>query len=185
MRRWGVVAFVLLVVAGVWLGAPAADLPVETEVVPRAPVILPEVAPDAPIEAREPEAEAERPVQAYDRVVQACGFDVEERCVPSGCGAVVAMPDLDRIDGWLRLAFEQPGVVGSTAARDLGLPVAWTGCGDALMASPEVMAAQVDWDRELWCVGDREACDVAAAERYGWTGFTGGVRLTRRVFVLD
>ena len=135
-------------------------------------------------EAREPEP-GERALQSYDRVVQACGFDVEERCVESGCGAVVAMPDLDRFDGWVRLLWEQPGVVGSTAARDLGLPVAWTSCGDALESSPDVMAAQMDWNQELWCVGDRSACDEAAAERYGWRGFTGGVRLTRRVFVLD
>ncbi len=135
-------------------------------------------------QATEPEPE-ERALQPYDRVVRACGFDVEERCVESGCGAVVAMPDLDRFDGWVRLLWEQPGVVGSTAARDLGLPVAWTSCGDALESSPDVIAAQMDWNQELWCVGDRSACDVAAAERYGWRGFTGGVRLTRRVFVLD
>jgi hypothetical protein len=132
-----------------------------------------------------PSAGEERTVQAYDRVVDACGFDVEERCVDGACGAVVAMPDLDRFDGWLRLLVDQPGVVGSTAARDLGLPVAWTSCGDALLASPDVWAAQVGWDHELWCVGDRRACDVAASERYGWQGFGGGVRLTRRVFALE
>ena len=33
MRRWGVVALGLVVAVGVWLGAPATDLPVEPEVV--------------------------------------------------------------------------------------------------------------------------------------------------------
>ena len=131
------------------------------------------------------EVDPERPGQVYDRVVDACGFDIEERCVDGACGAVVEMPDLDRFDGWLRLLWEQPGVVGSTAARDLGLPLAWTPCGDALMGSPDVWAAQVSWDRELWCVGDPRACDLAAAERYGWHGFSQGARLTRRAFLLD
>jgi hypothetical protein len=178
-----------LLVLGLWArSTPEASLrvplaePVELHAAPQVPTAAEVEAPASWARGGEP---PERPLQPYDRVVEACGFDVEERCVASGCGAVVSMPDLDRFDGWVRLIWEQPGVVGSTAARDLGLPVAWTPCGDALMASPEVMAAQMGWSQELWCVGDRAACDVAAEERYGWRGFGGGARLTRRVFVLD
>ena len=187
MKRGLLVGGAAILVLGLWrLPRPGTE-PAAPTLEVRAPGIEHAVVPPRRGSSRGPASpeEPSRAAQAYDTVVRACGFEMEERCVASGCGAVVAMPDLDRFDGWVELAMTQPGVVLGTAARDVGLPVGWSACGEALLGSPEVMAAKVGFREELWCVGDRGACDEAASERFGWRGFSGQARLTRRVFRLD
>lgn len=80
------------------------------------------------------------------------------------------MPDLDRIDGWVSLAWHQPAFVATTAARDLGLPHRWTPCASALESLPGVASLQWGDDAELWCAGDEALCEQEAAS-FGVQGF--------------
>jgi hypothetical protein len=58
--------------------------------------------------------------------------------------------------------------VASTLARDLGIPLGWSPCVQAMQDLPQVVTVPLDGDRDLWCVGDPALCE----ERSGVLGFT-------------
>jgi hypothetical protein len=114
------------------------------------------------------------PLVRSAREVQAsCDLPIDTRCDDRACAALVTGPDLDRVEGWVRIALERPRFVGSVALRDLGVPADALPCGAAVDQLGKVLAVELDDGREVWCTVDgddaagRALCDGLARERVG------------------
>ena len=98
-------------------------------------------------------------------VAGGCGLEAVPRCGEGACVAVMAMPDLDRVTGWLELGMRHPTFVASTVARDLGVPPRTLPCGaavSALVGEGTVRAVELDDGREVWCASDGDPDEAGA-----------------------
>lgn len=67
-------------------------------------------------------------------IAATCGLDVTVRCGAPGCAASAVLPDLDRFDTWVELAFTSTPFVIDVVAHDLGAEAPLTLCGQAIEA---------------------------------------------------
>jgi len=164
---------------------------------PTPPVAAPTVhapppvgAPSAPAHPVPVDAAGDDPPEAWparfearvDRARASCGLPVRTHCDATGCAAIVASPDLDRLGGWLRLLGRHPRFVFQTAARDLGLPDDLLSCGqavEALAADGATASVELPDGTEIWCLptdpsgrttwdaDQRALCARAAADHAG------------------
>ena len=184
MKR-AVPLLVAAVAAALWWVWPREVAPLPPP--PSAPSVLPVQArvlpaatpPPTPAASAEPDW-----TRRAEAVASACDLAVQTRCDGETCAAVVTMPDLDRLTGWLSLSLRSPRFVLSTAARDLGVPIDGMPCGVAverLVSEAGVRAVELPDGTEVWCTvdGDPDAgrglCRALAADRIGGAAdrFTG------------
>ncbi len=103
-------------------------------------------------------------IEAFEAQVAAldshCDLPLHSACADETCVALVVSPDLDQLQGWIRVAIERPRFVASAALRDLGIPADALPCGqaiDAFTSTSEVRAVELPDGTELWCVVQRAA----------------------------
>lgn len=183
----------MLLVALAFVGLGAARLGTEPAVAPPPPAVpRPVASPPAPVGPAGSFAEIPEPPErpAFQRdyegragaVLAACDLPVLTRCRGTTCVGLLTAPDLDRIEGWLRLGLDSPRFVASTALRDLGVPLGELPCGaaiDRLLADTGARGVELPDGTEVWCtIDDSERaqgwratgdalCSELATERVG------------------
>ena len=112
---------------------------------------------------------------ALEDVAVSCGLDARPFCQDEACVALMRMPDLDRINGWVSMAYRSPRFVWSVVRRDMGVPEEVLSCGAAFDRLDRVASVALADGDEIWCAFDGSEsqatlCDMAAAQRYGLSG---------------
>lgn len=99
--------------------------------------------------------------QGYARrtsaVASTCGLALQPTCQGGTCVALLVMPDMDHVGGWVQVGFGSPTFVASTALRDLGVPSRHLPCGravEALTARGGIEAVELPDGTEVWCTLD-------------------------------